>query len=55
MYSVEKRALGGFKDVSMDDINAIREKLKVLKSQYLQLVGSNDVPLYFGRLPDQLQ
>jgi len=44
--------------IDMANIEELRNELKGLKSDYVKLVGADDLPLYFGRetdIPDSLQ
>ena len=36
-------------------IEELREQLTSLKQEYIKIVGGNDIPIYFGKIPDALQ
>eukprot|EP00607_Mallomonas_marina_P002835 CAMPEP_0182427738 /NCGR_PEP_ID=MMETSP1167-20130531/19069_1 /TAXON_ID=2988 /ORGANISM="Mallomonas Sp, Strain CCMP3275" /LENGTH=86 /DNA_ID=CAMNT_0024610181 /DNA_START=216 /DNA_END=476 /DNA_ORIENTATION=- len=43
---------------SIQDIQEMRDELQGLKTDYIELVGAKDVPIYFGKIdgtPDSLQ
>jgi len=55
LQDLQSEYLSGSKKVTIEEIKALQDHLNKLKSEYVVLVGAADVPLYFGRLPDQLQ
>lgn len=55
LLDLQSEYLSGSKTVTIEEIKALSETLQGLKNEYIVLVGATDVPLYFGRIPDQLQ
>ena len=55
LMALEERYMGGDKSVDVAEINSLRDEIKGLKDDYILLVGAKEMPLYFGRAPDDLQ
>lgn len=52
--TLSRSALNGNQEAN-DDIKRLRERMMALKQQYIEVVGGNDLPIYFGKTPDSLQ
>ena len=55
LMALEERYMGGDKSVDVAEINSLRDEIQGLKDDYIMLVGAKEMPLYFGRVPDDLQ
>ena len=55
LMALEERYMGGDKSVDVAEINSLRDEIRGLKDDYILLVGAKEMPLYFGRAPDDLQ
>ena len=55
LMALEEKYMGGDKSVDVNEINSLRDEIRGLKDDYIELVGAKEMPLYFGRAPDDLQ
>ena len=55
LMALEEKYMGGDKSVDVNEINSLRNEIRGLKDDYIELVGAKEMPLYFGRAPDDLQ
>ena len=56
LSATETAMISGQTPVDMNLVQELRDELNGLKDDYIILVGgSNDLPLYFGKVPDSLQ
>lgn len=56
LSDTESSMISGQIPVDMKLVQDLRDELNGLKDDYIILVGgSNDLPLYFGKVPDSLQ
>ena len=55
LLQLEDDLFAGRAGVTSADVQAVRDKLNALKKEYMDVVGANDLPLYFGKVPDSMQ
>ena len=47
--------INGSIEMNTEKLKKLREEFSNLKQEYYEVVGGNNVPLYFGRIPDSFQ
>jgi hypothetical protein len=55
LMELEDRYMKGDKSIDISEITLLRDEIQGLKDDYINLVGAQEMPLYFGRAPDGLQ
>lgn len=55
LMSLEEDLMAGKDGVDATAVKSMRDKLNGLKIEYKDIVGANDLPLYFGRISDGMQ
>ena len=55
LMQAEDDIMSGRGDMDLAAVKAMRARMDKLKSEYKDIVGAKDLPLYFGRLADSLQ
>jgi len=55
LLDLQDKYMSGNKEL-LNDIKLLQEELNFLKQDYIELVGGgSNVPIYFGKTPDELQ
>ena len=55
LMTAEDDIMSGRGDMDLAAVKAMRARMDKLKSEYKEIVGAKDLPLYFGRLADSMQ
>lgn len=55
LMTLEEDFMAGKEGADAAAVKIMREKLNGLKNEYRDIVGANDLPLYFGRISDGMQ
>ena len=55
LMMLEDDIMAGKQGIDVATVKEMRLKMNSLKTEYKDIVGAKDLPLYFGRLPDSMQ
>jgi hypothetical protein len=55
LMMLEDDIMAGKQGIDVAAVKEMRLKMNSLKTEYKDIVGAKDLPLYFGRLPDSMQ
>ena len=55
LMMLEDDIMSGKQGIDIEAVKEMRKRMNSLKTEYKEIVGAKDLPLYFGRLPDSMQ